>query len=452
MSTKDEKEIFEFLDSLPTDDTTNTGSTSSTNDELKEKSGKSDAEILDFLDELEESNKKSTSETKNEIENSKKIGKNELKKEKFEEIEQQQEQQEQQEEIKSNSEPVNDPITSIASWWSNTGSNKVSTQLSSLWGTAQSISEQAEDAIKKAREQSIESNIRNAFKEFGISGIHENLNEMLTDEQRAELAKLPLPDAKKAMESLNFGLNMGLSFVGGTLNEVIDKINALNNKDELIEIIVVHDMKNYLGLSNTIKLTFEDVMNQQVDGIIDVNVIESGTARFEINTDNNLNIERIDFALFNGKGSDAEKLILANIENEMKQRKEKITNERDNEAKTKRTTIYISLLAWTSNKDNVINTLNEKEIIIDSHSTSSFTISCILKDEDHDITINTQSQPLPLKWAHWIEGKMNDDNKINDEDGDDVDPSEWVIEWVNNAISNVIGVTSQSYVIKRMGY
>lgn len=480
-STTDEKEIFDFLDSLPTDENASTTAGTANATVGSTTIAKSPSDALDFLDELEgKKDKKET--TKNENDKSLKVNNEELEKSN-ETIKNEKSNIIEKNEIKSveppliesknNDEIVNDPITSIASWWSSTGSSKVSNQLSSLWGTAQSIGEQAqkqaEGAIKKAREQSLEDNIKNTFKELGISSVRENINEMLTEDQKAELMKLPVPDAKKALESLNSGLNLGISFVEGTLNDAINKINLLNNKDEIIEIIVVHDMKNFIGLTDMIRINFEDVMSQQVDGSIDVNVYESGTIKssneLEDKLDsnsNNFNDDRINFSLFNGKGSDAEKLIMANIDNEIKIREKRDidpTNESSTsdsslsenedvkkiENSTKKTTIYISLLAWTSNKDNSI--INSKEIIIDSHSSSSFTISCILKDEEHGISISSQSQPLPLKWAQWIEGNFEKGEKE-----EDIDPSEWVIEWVKNTVSNVIGVTSQSYIIKRMGY
>ncbi|KAG0690070.1 hypothetical protein C6P40_003896 [Pichia californica] len=494
----DEKEIFDFLDSLPTDtnsavNSTNTATTTNATIGTKDSNLSSETNALDFLDELEgkkTSVKKEVSNSKEKPTKEEAIKEEAIKEEAIKEEPIKEENKDQQhkhvEPPLINNEPVNDPITSIASWWSSTGSSKVSSQLTSLWGTAQSIGEQAqkqaEDAIKKAREQSIEDNIRTAFKELGISGVRENINDMLTEEQRAELMKLPVPDAKKALESLNSGLNLGLSFVEGTLNEAITRINALNNKDEIIEIIVVHDMKNFIGLTDMIKLSFEDVMSQQVDGSIDVNVYESGTIKPSTSStnesieSNNIGEEnRIIFSLFNGKGSDAEKLVMANIENEIKRRtkkKDNLTNETvtsdssvastsaastsegdiDESSSTvnekklvKKTTIYISLLAWTSNKDNTV--INSKEVVIDSHSSSSFTISCVLKDESHGISINSQSQPLPLKWGQWIEGNFEDGEKE-----EDIDPGEWVIEWIKNTVANVIGVTSQTYILKRMGY
>jgi len=107
------------------------------------------------------------------------------------------------------------------------------------------------------------------------------------------------------------------------------------------------------------------------------------------------------------------------------------------------TKIYLSLISWTSSKDDEIK--EQKDIVIDSHSPSSFTLSVVLKDLKNEISILNTSQPLPMKWSKWIEGNF----ELNEED---VDPSDWVIGWFYNTLGNLIGITLQSYIIKRMGY
>ena len=286
-------------------------------------------------------------------------------------------------EEQTQTEQVIDPITSIASWWSNTGSTQVSSQLTSLWGTAQ---KQAEEAIKIAKEQKIDT---------------------------------------KQIDELNKGLNKGLSFFNGTINEVFEKINKLNQNDETIKIILIHDMENLIGINNLIKLTFEDVLSQQVDGIIDIKVIENSKVK---TIDSSINTEKVNLSMFNGKGSDADKLILANIENEIKEQEKNNKEEKKEGAeaeaeaegeleKENETIIYLSLLAWTINKDFEIK--QSKEIDINSYSPTSFTISCILKDAKHNIIINSQSQPLPLQWAKWFEGEFEGNSE-------EIDPSDWV--------------------------
>lgn len=403
MSSKDEKEIFEFLDSLGDDGKDGNGKEvgNNSNNSSSGNNNNDDGEILDFLEELE--NKK---ETKREKTPSTAVTTESVELEK-EEKSVKEEPTTREEETQT--EQVIDPITSIASWWSNTGSTQVSSQLTSLWGTAQ---KQAEEAIKIAKEQKIDT---------------------------------------KQIDELNKGLNKGLSFFNGTINEVFEKINKLNQNDETIKIILIHDMENLIGINNLIKLTFEDVLSQQVDGIIDIKVIENSKVK---TIDSSINTEKVNLSMFNGKGSDADKLILANIENEIKEQEKNNKEEKKEGAeaeaeaegeleKENETIIYLSLLAWTINKDFEIK--QSKEIDINSYSPTSFTISCILKDEKHNIIINSQSQPLPLQWAKWVEGEFEGNSE-------EIDPSDWVYGWIRNIINNLIGVIAQDYVIKRMGY
>jgi hypothetical protein len=489
MSNNDEKEIFDFLDSLPSEDSVpekanasasgnaNADVDANTKDGNHESKTAKDDDILEFLDELEETNKKQ----KPQVEEKEKatapvVSATAVQAPTAPVVDAEEQRADVREEDNA---AVADPITSIASWWSNKGSAQVSSQLSSLWGTAQSL---GEDAIKLAREQDIESNLKSAFKELGITGIQDEINNKLSEEQRGELMKLSVPDAKKAIESLNSGINRGMAVVGGTLNEVIDRFNAMNQRDEMIEIRLVHDMKNYLGLTNTIKNSFEDVMTQQVDGNIDVSVVESGTARTDLANGSSVldafNLQRINLALFNGKGTDAEKLVLANIENEIRSQTKKETQTQSNaesnseleldSESVRKSVLYMGLLAWTPKTTSGGSSGSDghgKDVTIDAHSPTSFTVTCVLRDPAHDISISAHSQPLPLQWANWIEegntgeaetGADKDkdkDEKVEVEDEeDDVDPGEWVIGWVHSAVANVIGVVSQTYVIKRMGY
>ncbi|GMM44960.1 Mtc1 protein [Pichia kluyveri] len=403
MSSKDEKEIFEFLDSLGDDGKDGNGKEvgNNSNNNSSGNNNNDDGEILDFLEELE--NKK---ETKREETPSTAVTTESVELEKEEKyVKEDPKEEPTTREEQTQTEQVIDPITSIASWWSNTGSTQVSSQLTSLWGTAQ---KQAEEAIKIAKEQKIDT---------------------------------------KQIDELNKGLNKGLSFFNGTINEVFEKINKLNQNDETIKIILIHDMENLIGINNLIKLTFEDVLSQQVDGIIDIKVIENSKVK---TIDSSINTEKVNLSMFNGKGSDADKLILANIENEIKEQEKNNKEEKKEgaegegeEEKENETIIYLSLLAWTINKDFEIK--QSKEIDINSYSPTSFTISCILKDEKHNIIINSQSQPLPLQWAKWVEGEFEGNSE-------EIDPSDWVYGWIRNIINNLIGVIAQDYVIKRMGY
>lgn len=377
--------------------------------------------------------------------------------------------------------PVNDPITSFSNWWSREGSAKMTSQVSSFWGTAASISktaqEKAEEAIKLAKEKTLEENLSNAFKQVGITSVLDldengNLKNdiILTKEQRQALMKLP--DTKLAIESIN----KGFGFFSDKLSNVIDQIqNDLelidnnNNKDEILDIKLVHDLQNYPNIIKYIKNNFEYVMKSQVDGSIDIKITESGISSIQNSIDKNLK----NLGIFYGKLSDGEKLIKANIDSIIKEDEKnlnedteevEVTNKNNNSRRI--TKIYIGVLACATqtHKDN-INSEESDTIIIDSYSPQSFTFTAILRDVTHDLTFINRSQPFPLKWAKWLDGSAVKDEKKGEEEekeeGDNttatsedegIDPSEWVVDWVNRGLDMTFGILSQSYIIKRMNY
>lgn len=446
-----EDEVFEFLNSLP-DQKEGEGAPVKQNSEdskaKKGNSGKTDQDILDFLDELEATNKDKKVNTKVESTTA------EVTKKPIEETNKDPKETKEQEKA-NDTEEVNDPITSFSKWWSGNGSKKVSSGITSLWGTAQSLTQQAqvkaESAIKQAKEQGVEDKLRTAFKDFGITGVLEGDRD-LTDKEREELLKLP--DTKKAVESINKGINLFST-------RLTDVLETLNSKDEVINIKLVHDLKNYPNLSKYVKHNFEDVMSEQVDGNIDVHVAQSGTvSEHQTNA-----YGKRDINLFQGKLSDADRLVEANIESIMSPATEKADGSSKVFDKTgataRNTNIYIGLLAVSTNRNTVSNGKdNSKEekgstdsaednsaITIDELSGSSFCFTATLVDKTHDIKITNRSQPFPLKWCQWIDGNFS---KIGKEE--DVDPSEWVIDWIDQGLDKTFGVMAQTYVIMRMGY
>ncbi|KAG7707925.1 hypothetical protein KL949_002327 [Ogataea haglerorum] len=419
-----EEEVFEFLNSLPEN-----------NGQPNKAAEKPDEDILDFLDELEAKEKIKTPETKQEH------NKTEAKVEDREETKpdetaekkpqighaQSEETTKQAPNENSLTEEVRDPITSFSSWWSKEGSTKVTSQFSSLWGTAES-------AINYAKEQKLENNLKKAFHDIGITGVLEGDRE-LTDDEKQKLLKLP--DTKQALNSLNKGFNLLSSQLTSALEKIQLDIDA--NKDEILDIKLVHDLKNYKTLPKYVKSNFETVMRAQVDGDIQVRIAESGILSSSAETAD----QSKSLGLFAGKLSDGEKLIYANIESVIKANASK----KDTEAtEIKKTNIYIGLLAISISKEDT--PAEESEIVnIDEYQPSSFSFTSILVDKTHDITIVNRSQPFPLKWCNWLDGKF-----VEGEASEEVDPSEWVADWINRGLDMMFGVLAQTYIIKRMGY
>ncbi|KAG7885037.1 hypothetical protein KL938_001294 [Ogataea parapolymorpha] len=419
-----EEEVFEFLNSLPEN-----------NGQPNKESEKTDEDILDFLDELEAKEKSKTPKTKQEHKKTETIleYRQETKPDETSEKKPQmkpvqfKETTEQVPTEHAPTEEVSDPITSFSSWWSKEGSAKVTSQFSSFWGTAES-------AINYAREQKLEDNLKKAFQDIGITGVLEGDRE-LTDDEKQKLLKLP--DTKQALSSLNKGFNLLSSQLTSALEKIQLDIDA--NKDEILDIKLVHDLKNYKSLPKYVKSNFETVMRAQVDGDIQVRIAESGILSSSAETSD----QSKSLGLFAGKLSDGEKLIHANIESVIKANASK----EDTEAtEIRKSDIYIGLLAISISKEDT--PAEESEIVtIDEYQPSSFSFTSILVDQTHDITIVNRSQPFPLKWCNWLDGKY-----AEGEASEEVDPSEWVADWINRGLDMMFGVLAQTYIIKRMGY
>ena len=83
-----------------------------------------------------------------------------------------------------------------------------------------------------------------------------------------------------------------------------------------------------------------------------------------------------------------------------------------------------------------------------------------LFDPVHGISYSTVSQALPAQWLEWLDAPPPADaapgewavpdviRNIMDIGG--IDPREWIVEWVEEAVGLAVGVVAQRYVAKRM--
>lgn len=323
-----------------------------------------------------------------------------------------------------------DPIGSISSWWNKEGSNKVSSLWGSITSNAQSLSEQTyqiasstSNQISQQRQKFIENSDHEQ-----IVNISSKLNSML--------------------------LNMSQQITQGLMAD----------SDELLNILLIYDLYNINYLDSLCYDKFNQVMNQ-VEGGINVSVNN-------FNHKDELNKDRIDLNLFYGKIIDGEKLCLANLESSIKdylkitksEDGKEISDEKNADGKTEqelqedidkinKSNIFISIQPITSksNLEDTKSAESEEEqgpILIESNNADSFSFTVILKDITNNITIITKTQPFPLKWAKWLSGEHSPEFKELDE----IDPSEWVKNWIKEGLSLSFGVLAQEYVIKRMGF
>lgn len=338
-------------------------------------------------------------------------------------------------------EQLDDPITSISNWWSSSGANTVS----SLWS--------------KTTEQATQ------------------LKNRLAQEQAA----LPLP-----IPPIN---STTISDLAKSLQKIV-----VGETEEVLRIHLVHDLVNYSYLQYHVEQRFDQVLSDQVQGGIRIFVDEWGKPNSsqqqqpvpdavilnsdDIGNNGNVSIVKNPISIkrqlnaFSGKVSDGEKLAFANLDNAVKlfnkAHEEVIRQQKENENETtfndsaNISDIFISILPV------VIPTVSgsdERNTATDASQPGNFSFTMVLKDITNDITSTTRSQGFPAKWIHWLEGgsvlrKEHENQQEHDSDqgdGDDeeeeqIDPSEWVQDWVEDGISLVLGVVAQNYVVERMGF
>lgn len=83
-----------------------------------------------------------------------------------------------------------------------------------------------------------------------------------------------------------------------------------------------------------------------------------------------------------------------------------------------------------------------------------------LYDPLHDLSFATVSQALPAQWLDWLDASVPKDTPAGDwalpevirnmVDVGGIDPREWIVEWVEEAVGLAVGVVAQKYVARRM--
>lgn len=319
------------------------------------------------------------------------------------------------------------PIATLSSWWSLEGNQKVS----NLWGTITSNAE-------KLSEQTY---------------------------QLASSTTNQLNERSKHLDTEQIGSRLNNLFIN--ISQQI-KQGLIEDADEVLNILIVSDLYNFTYLHKLVLNNFNLAMNQ-VEGDINVNV-------HEFNHHDEKGGDEVKLNLFYGKLIDGEKLANANLENAIKEYKKaeiaKEKKEREEEKKDEKevkqeevevneivkSNIFITIQPITTKLDSKPQEVDSIDSplstsIIDSHNATSFSFTLILKDITNNITITTRTQPFPLRWAQWLDGeqlKLNDAGDV-ELDLDNVDPKEWVKDWIRQGLNLGVGVLAQEYVIKRMG-
>ncbi|SCW03232.1 LAFE_0G05908g1_1 [Lachancea fermentati] len=430
-------DVLEFLESLPE------GIKTTSKDENKVKN--KDNEILDFLDELEQSNltlnkdKKPKNIEKSEgslqaseqatqtkdADNSANVEAGVVSEKQSESAQEQdaeqdtEEAEEEQGELAKEDNPLNDPITSFSNWWSSSGSATVN-------GFFSKTAEQAN-----------------------------HLKDRLAQEQQGITSRLQTTGITSKINSST------ISSLAKNLTRIV-----VGETDEVLRIHLVHDLVNYPLLSYHVEQQFDNVLSSQVQSGVRIFVDEWDHPH---EGEEKIQDGKRYLNMFMGKVADAEKLAFANIGNAIKlfqNAKDELSKQRI-EAKGSESgeelsisDIFVSILPvgipQKSDDSDILTT--------DSNQSGNFAFTIVLKDITNDITSITRSQGFPLRWAEWLEGtselrtkeaaieERENKKPSSDEEGEEIDPSEWVKEWVEDGLSLAFGVVAQNYVIDRMGF
>jgi hypothetical protein len=119
---------------------------------------------------------------------------------------------------------------------------------------------------------------------------------------------------------------------------------------------------------------------------------------------------------------------------------------------TRKSNIFLAIQPTIHIEDAILSTGPDGEKVV------SFAIH--IHDPEHEISFSTLSQALPLQWLIWLDSPPPSNvhsgewalpeeiQSILDAGG--MDPREWVVEWVEEAVGLSVGVLAQKYVAKRM--
>lgn len=428
------EDVLEFLNSLPESSKNSTG-----NDSNSAK-GQNDQDILGFLDELEAGNESSktstavptaapapTSTSKEQRAATKQeegttnsasllqpattdVGLNDMST------------QQQQDE----DEDFVDPIASITSWWSSSGSKTVDSFWSSAKSNASQLREMAQQEANQLNEQ---------LKKLPINEINEQLSKSI-NEGSSNISKLSNP-------------KIGFNF----LNTVYDSL-VNEGEGETLKINLIYDLENFQNVDDLVYKNFRKVLRQVQGGVkLEINDKANSKRRKSISSNAN-GLKTRNLNLFQGSLTDGEKLVSANLENYINSYKVE-ENETSEASHLFLSILPIQIARESKASDESAKDDKEAKVLkVDNEDSSSFSFLIVLKDLTNMIEVKTRSQGLPIKWASWLDGSIEAPSSVSaDETQDeDVDPTEWVKDWVDDALSLSFGVVSQTYVVERMGY
>ncbi|KAH3900976.1 uncharacterized protein SCODWIG_01442 [Saccharomycodes ludwigii] len=413
--TTDADDVLQFLESLPEQKSTTTTKYNNNNDDKDD--------ILDFLDELDQNNnntnnsnksstlvsseketepftpvdqKKITLDEKN-ISDKEKVS--EQPKVKQSDSTSNSKKQEEQVDVNTKEQsPINDPITSFASWWNNSGTSAKFNNL--LKTTTQTIQETLEE---------------NKQVSSAVSGLAKNLTKLVVGE---------------TSEVLKIHINHDIQ--NWRFTEVVD--------ESFYQILSAQ-------VQDGVRIFVDEPRFNEQPSVPD-NIIDFQFFQGKVNDGEKLCLANLEASIKKHVGDKKKGDSESNTPNTTG---ENDLADEDNEDYYKNVSeVFISILPTAVPVTKADDEDFDNEMtVVDSNSSGNFSITMILKDITNDITILVRSQGFPLKWAEWI---TNDEsyNRKKDSNEEKIDIGEWVRDWIEDGIQLTVRTLAQNYVLKRI--
>ncbi|KAK9478353.1 maintenance of telomere capping protein 1 [Lipomyces japonicus] len=251
----------------------------------------------------------------------------------------------------------------------------------------------------------------------------------------AKVRELQIQDAKSLEKTVKGNLDtinkFGLSrTLASTLSSVLSTIAPPILHHEQLKIHIFHDIVGYPSIDTIVYSVFDRVM-QQVEGG-ELIIVQKGRESRRKDSDRK-GVKR-DMGLFQGGLEAGEKLAKANIGQISKAKGKE--PERAEESPVRKSDIYLSIQAVTFTPSTTLTAGDSNP------GEELFTFIIYLNDPEHDLSFTTHSQSFPIKWCEWLDS----DEPIPGQ----VDPREWLAEWVEEGLGLAVGVVAQRYVASRM--
>lgn len=124
---------------------------------------------------------------------------------------------------------------------------------------------------------------------------------------------------------------------------------------------------------------------------------------------------------------------------------------------TRKSNIFLAIQPTIHTTNDLVASVTDES---SGHGEKVVSFAIHLHDLEHNISFSTLSQALPLQWLEWLDSPPPADVEPGEwalpeviQDimrAGGVDPREWVVEWVEEAVGLSVGVVAQKYIAKRM--